>query len=414
MSKPTVSTATNTDSLESSSRCQSCGASCLADFHELRGVPVHSVVNIQSRAGALTFPKGDISLAFCNDCGFIGNRWFRHELLSYARGDYEATQGFSATFRSFARRQARQLVERYALYGKDVLEIGCGDGEFLQMVCGLGGNRGIGFDPAFRKENAAADGGRVTFVKDYYSERYADCHADFVLCRMTLEHINAPGRFIGMLAQALAAKPDTTVFFQIPDATRILRTCAFEDIYYEHCSYFSPGSLARLFRRHGFGILDLSTDYGAQYIMIEARLDVDDSGNAFPAEDNVAVLRGHVDDFCTRYARKMAWWKSRIEEWRASRARLVIWGAGSKGIAFLTTLGLGPETVAYGVDINSRRHGTFMAGSGQQIVGPEFLREFRPDTVVVMNAVYRDEIRGALAELGLHPALVTMEECESW
>ena len=42
------------------------------------------------------------------------------------------------------------------------------------------------------------------------------------------------------------------VFFELPDTERVLTEAAFWDIYYEHCSYFTPGSLARLFRRTGF------------------------------------------------------------------------------------------------------------------------------------------------------------------
>ena len=36
--------------------------------------------------------------------------------------------------------------------------------------------------------------------------------------------------------------------FELPDSRRVFDEVAFWDIYYEHCSYFTPGSLARLFR----------------------------------------------------------------------------------------------------------------------------------------------------------------------
>jgi hypothetical protein len=42
-----------------------------------------------------------------------------------------------------------------------------------------------------------------------------------------------------------------------------------------------------------------------------------------------------------------------------------------------------------------------MAGTGQYIVEPEFLKDYRPDTVIIMNAVYSKEIRKALDEMGL-------------
>jgi hypothetical protein len=49
-----------------------------------------------------------------------------------------------------------------------------------------------------------------------------------------------------------------------------------------------------------------------------------------------------------------------------------------------------------------------MAGTGHEIVVPEALVEREPDVVVVMNAIYRDEIAHTLDELGLHPKLVTV------
>ena len=76
----------------------------------------------------------------------------------------------------------------------------------------------------------------------------------------------------------------------------------------------------------------------------------------------------------------------------AGRFRVAIWGAGSKGVAFLTTLGVRSE-VAFAVDINPHKHGFFMPGTGHEVVGPERLREAPPDVVVVMNPIYVEEIR---------------------
>ena len=64
------------------------------------------------------------------------------------------------------------------------------------------------------------------------------------------------GEFIATIRRSIGERPDTVVFFQIPNARYVLCDVAFWDIYYEHCSYFTPGSLARLFRRSGFEVLD--------------------------------------------------------------------------------------------------------------------------------------------------------------
>ena len=57
--------------------------------------------------------------------------------------------------------------------------------------------------------------------------------------------------------------------------------------------------------------------------------------------------------------------------------------------------------VEYIVDINPHKQGRFVAGSGQQIVGPEFLKEYQPDIVLVMNPIYQNEIQDALEKAGL-------------
>ena len=71
----------------------------------------------------------------------------------------------------------------------------------------------------------------------------------------------------------------------------------------------------------------------------------------------------------------------------------------------LTNRGMTDE-IEYAVDINPFKWGKFMAGTGQQIVSPEFLVDYRPDLVVAMNPIYLDEIRLQLEELGLHPELI--------
>ncbi|MBD3314224.1 MAG: methyltransferase domain-containing protein [Chitinivibrionales bacterium] len=390
--------------------CPACNSEGGFVFHSLKGLPVHSVMNTTSFRQARDLPVGDIALSFCNQCGFVSNSTFDEKKVSYSTDNYEATQACSPTFRMFAERQARRLIDRHGLSGKRVLEIGCGNGEFLELICRLGDNEGIGFDPSYNKKNSPVKSDRkISFVKDYFTEKHTGHGADFVMCRMTLEHIHKTGRFVRMVRSTLGAKSDTTVFFQVPDATRILRDCAFEDVYFEHCSYFSPGSLARLFRRAGFGIIGLEGGYDGQYVMIEARPGVADDPSCGAPESDLISLRAYVRNFADRYRRKAASWHACLRRWRAAQRRVVLWGAGSKAVSFLTSLGIPPAFIPYAVDINPHRHGSYIAGTGQRVVGPQYMREYRPSTVIVMNEVYREEVETMLRDLGLRPQLVTME-----
>jgi SAM-dependent methyltransferase len=355
----------------------------------------------------MNYPRGDIALGCCNTCGFITNLAFDPGLHTYSPG-YESTQAFSPTFNAFHRRLAKDLVERYDLRGKHIIEIGCGQGEFLTLLCELGGNYGFGFDPVYSSkpsESEAKD--RIKFIADFYSEKYSSHQADFICCKMTLEHIQLVADFLGTVRRSLGDRSGTTVFFQVPDVTRILRQLAFWDIYYEHCSYFSPASLSRLFRRCGFEVIQLARDYGDQYLMILAKPGKGQTGVTLHQEDDLRVLKEDTTYFTENYPRKLETWRHQLQEIRSQAKLAVIWGAGSKAVAFLTTLNI-REEIEYTVDINPYKHNTYLAGTGHKIVAPTFLRKYKPDVVIVMNPIYCKEVARDLAQMGIAAELLTV------
>jgi len=389
--------------------CPACAGTDLRHFHKETGVPSHSCLLLASQVEAARFPQGTIDLAFCRSCGFITNTAFDQGLNQYST-QYEETQAFSPTFQAFATELAGAWVEKYDLYGRCVLEIGCGKGEFLVAMCEEGAGQGIGIDPGVRPEridSPAAD--RLTWIQDLYSERYSFLAADAIVCRHTLEHIQPVADLLRDIRRSIGHRLDTVVLFELPDVLRVLREVAFWDVYYEHCSYFSAGSLARLFRSTGFDVLDIRLDYDDQYLLIEARPSHPSGsvGEAFPIEEEVAVLEAAVDHFEQGYRETVDRWRDELEALQSTGGRSVIWGAGSKGVAFLSALG-DAETIEYAVDINPYKHGMYMAGTGQKIVAPTFLKEYEPELVVVMNPVYVDEIAGSLRALDLAPRLVAV------
>ena len=388
----------------SASVCPSCGGRAERPFYQVEGVPVHQVKLVRTRAAALSCARGDIALCFCPSCAFVWNGAFDPARMRYGE-DYESTQAVSPTFNAFHERLARDLIGRFDLRGKRVVELGCGQGEFVTMLAEIGGNQGYGFDQVIREPGTS---GRVTFIKDLYAEPYRDLAPDFVCCKMTLEHVHDVADFLRGLRRTVGARPETVVFFMIPEITRILDLRAFWDIYYEHCSYWSPGSLARAFRIAGFDPVQVWTDYDDQYVLIAARPGTGRTP-ALADEEPPQALAAKVQSFSERVAVDRARWRDRFDRLRRAGQRTVLWGGGSKAVAFLTTLGVSAG-IDYAVDVNPRRHGTFIAGTGQEIVGPEFLAQYQPDAVVVMSPIYLGEITAQLERLGARPrCLLTVE-----
>lgn len=387
--------------------CPSCGTRGLKLFHQVKNVPVHSCVLLDSAQQAREFPVGELALALCEQCGFITNTAFDGTVQNYAPG-YEDQQCFSPTFQAFAQDLAERLIKKYDLFDKDIVEIGCGKGDFLQLLCELGNNRGVGVDPAWDrnrlKRSATAP---IVFIQDYYSERYAHQGGEFICCRHTLEHIHAPAAFVATVRRGIGAHADTVVFFEVPETMRVLRELAFWDMYYEHCSYFTPGSLARLFQSCGLEVTELAKDYGDQYLIIEAR-----RANGRPREipavaESPAQVIEAVKSFAENCSREMANWRERIGRFVDQGERIAIWGSGSKCVAFMTTLGLMDE-IGCVVDINPHRHGKFIPGAAKQIMPPAYLKEFAPDVVIAMNPIYREEIAKQIEQMEITAELLTV------
>jgi hypothetical protein len=186
-----------------------------------------------------------------------------------------------------------------------------------------------------------------------------------------------------------------------------LRELAFWDIYYEHCSYFSPRSLARLFRSCKFEIIDLSKDFAGQYLLIEARPVSEASSKVHELEESLEEIEKEVEYFSTHCRDKLDQWKKRLQEIDADGRRAVVWGSGSKCVSFMTTLGVKDE-IEYVIDINPYRHGKFLPGVGKKIMPPEFLRKYKPDVTIVINPIYRDEIQRMLEDMEITTEVISV------
>jgi hypothetical protein len=246
-------------------------------------------------------------------------------------------------------------------------------------------------------------------INDLYADEHIEIDADVIICRHTLEHVQPVGEFVRRVRRSVGDRTDTVIFFELPDVKRVLQEAAFWDLYYEHCSYFTAGSLARVFRREGFEVVELRLDYDEQYIVLVAR-PVAIGGavsEAHPNEDSADDTAVLVEKFEHLISDRLAAIRAAISDAAQRGDRTVIWGAGSKGVSLLTTLPTNGE-IEYAVDVNPHKQGMYMPLTGQEVVAPAFLASYRPAQVLVMNSVYQGEIRGQLEAMGLRPELLAL------
>ncbi|HCI45805.1 MAG TPA: SAM-dependent methyltransferase [Rhodospirillaceae bacterium] len=364
----------------------------------LYGLPVNSVRLHHDRDAARGVPTGDLALFGCPACGFVWNPRFDPALVAYDAG-YESTQSFSGTYRRFLAEQAEALVAEYGLAGGTVLEIGCGQGEFLAALCEAGVARGIGYDPAAMRERCpAVEQGELIIHDQAFTGDTVLPPVDLVCCRNTLEHIPYVAGFVRAIRRALGDSTDVPVFFQLPSWERVAATGAFWDVYYEHCSYFTRASLTGLFARAGFVVERCGTIFNGQYLDLRARPGQTGAGTAggTALDINVLDIAAILD--------QGQFWQQHFDTCRRNGTRTVLWGGGSKAVALLTSLDAG-GTVLAAVDINPHKHGTFLPVTGHPVIAPAALTDLAFDEVLLMNGAYREEVAAQLAALGLDPVM---------
>ena len=384
-------------------RCIVCGSTDLTPFSDVIQVPVLATVLWRSREEALAAPRGEIRLGFCNHCGHIFNLLFDADRIEYSQA-YENSLHFSPLFQGYAEGLARDLRERYSLEGKTVLEIGCGQGDFLRLLCHGGSTQGIGFDPSYADDPVHPNGSDGVFIhRTVFSPGDAEEVADLVVCRQVLEHIPLPLAFLSGVKTTLRDTAQAAIFVEVPDVMKALKDLDIWTIVYEHCSYFNQHSLRFLFTDAGYEVLEERSLYERLFLGIEARKGREGRGQGVRRPEELAHLRRYVDVFEKTFGERLSHWRALLEESRGRRT--VLWGAGVRGVLFLNFV-QASDAIASVVDINPRKHGTYVAGTGHLIEGPEALLSTPPDRIVLANPIYHQEVEAVLRQLGVQAELV--------
>lgn len=386
-------------------RCPICLEGDFIPFFEMKGVPTQDGMLWKTRDEALNAPTGDIKLAHCRSCGYIGNLMYEPEKIRYDQ-DYTFSMFFSPTFRQFLTGVASRLIERYNIRNKLVLEVACGEGDFLRLLCELGGNRGLGIDPVTTTHTELVAGKTVDFIRDLYTEKYADQPADLITCRQALDQLPNPKSMVQVIRDNISSRRSTVVYIEVPNAASIFEDLLIRNIMYEKSSWFTVDSLSMLFKHSGFEVLSVSPCYdNDQYIGLEAAPAPEGAAAANGKSESLERFSKSIDTFSRRHDEKISKWQDTLAQHRRPGKRMIAWGSGAGGVNFLSTLNIRDE-IPYIIDINPNRQGKFMPLTGQEVMPGEFIRDYKPDTVVITNATYENEIKQTVRDLGL--------DCDFW
>ena len=377
--------------------CPVCSRPDTVPLLTLTRMPLLECVFSESRQEALDVECGTIDLVLCPECSHIYNRAFEPERIKYMDG-YENALGFSPRHRAYLSEKVDHLIRTYQLQNKSIVEIGCGNADFISLLCDRGGNHGIGYDPSQQSRTFRIGSGSVEVRAEHFTAIDQVQTVDFVCSQHVLEHLETLPATLRRARSIL--RPEGAGYFEVPDGLAIVRDWHIWDLTYEHVSYFSPMSLRRALSDAGFSVMQVGSSFGGQYLHAEVDLAGDDKAAPTSlAPDGEAVVIKHIS---AAFSAGLHRWKERMSGLIAGGHRIVVWGAGTKAVSFLNMLGISADKgLEYVVDINPRKKGRFLPGMAQQITSPDFLREYRPEIVVVMNKEYEGEIQSMLESMDL-------------
>ncbi|MBN1505729.1 MAG: methyltransferase domain-containing protein [Sedimentisphaerales bacterium] len=382
--------------------CPICELADVVSFLHRENMPVFQNMLFRRQSDATNAKRGSLALAVCSRCGFVFNAAFDQTKMDY-NADYDNTQTCSPHFASYVDERAAHLLSERRLHHRRIVEVGCGKGYFLRKLVEdeRAGNVGYGYDPSYVGPEVDL-GGRLNFQKCLYTAETADIHADTVVCRHVIEHLPDPVALLQLMSRTLSGATEPLVALETPCVGWILRNRVVWDFYHEHCSYFAAGSLGIAAERAGLQPQSLRHVFGDQYLWLEAT----------PASHAPVRPLGSGDEMvslCRAFAAVEA---SYVQNWRTKLAELTrvgavaLWGAGAKGVTLANLVDPDRELVACVVDLNPRKQGCFLPGTGHPIVDYKAIPALQVKIAIPMNPNYVAENMRLVREAGLDLAMI--------
>ena len=378
--------------------CRSCKNQALQDILSLGRPPVADRLLAQDE---LTKPEllVPLNLCWCQQCSLLQIRETVSPEVLFSQ-DYPYYSSVSDSYLLHAQNYAEQLFGRMSLDDSSmVLEIACNDGYMLtnfqrRNIPVLGVDPAVGPVAAARKKN-------IEVINEFFTEELAERltkenrFADVIIANNVLAHVPDPNKLIRGTSTLL--KEDGLITVEVPWVGALLRSCAFDTIYHQHCCYFSLTALDSLFRRHKLFINDVehhSVQGGS------LRLFINPYEKATPAvaelleiEDELGLKTRQVySEFANTIGTLCSGLKVMLTELCSQGKSIAAYGAAAKANTLLHHSGIGRKELLWVADKNPVKQGLFMGGSHLPIVPVETVLAEQPDYLLLLSWNLADEI----------------------
>lgn len=185
--------------------------------------------------------------------------------------------------------------------------------------------------------------------------------ADVVIVRHILEHAHDTFRFMQSIQQLVNSK--AYIVFEVPDCTRALENCDYSTLWEEHILYFTPETFKRCLAYGGFSLYNFKCyPYPSENSLVAI---VQVQGKARPSSSSENILGSECRRaklFAENFPNHTNKLKEFFSEYRRSKGKIALFGAGHLACVFVNLLGL-KDLIDFCVDDNPNKRGLFLPGS---------------------------------------------------
>jgi hypothetical protein len=343
---------------------------------------------------------------------YICHNCFLVQVDEYQKSDalfnseYAYFSSYSRTWLAHAQKYTQDMITRFGFSeNSKVVEIASNDGYLLQYFKEKNVPV-LGIEPTANTAKVAMEKGIETVVEFFGTSlaKKLGPQADLLLGNNVLAHVPDIKDFVA--GMQIILNPTGVITMEFPHLMQLVDNNQFDTIYHEHFSYLSFYTVKQLFESVGlemFDVEEIPTHGGSLRIYAKHKND-----NSKEISPRVATLlekeikQGITDlNYYHNFQQKAFDIKlsllSFLTEQKKAGKKVAAYGAAAKGNTLLNYCGVKNDLVDFVVDSNPHKQGKYLPASHIPVVNEAYLKQQKPDFVLILPWNLKDEIKEQLA-----------------